>query len=220
MGAGAAIGQIVSAGSSAALKSGMLGELTPAAAAQRRLFKKAKNALDTGEMVSAAEKAQAAMQGNDAARGDKMQGAADVARMQAFARSGALAEAQRQRAIGESARQAQVQGAVQQGANQLAQQRYDAAQKTVDAQAARMRAFYGSKAAQDSFAEAADKVGAAFEKQPLDDADFNELETDGDTVQDVGLTNPVGLQAGIAAAKNKKTTSALPTPNAAGNYTA
>jgi hypothetical protein len=218
MGAEAAIGQIVSAGSSAALKSGMLGELTPAAAAQRRLFKKAKTALDTGEFVSAAEKAQAAMQGNDAARGDKMQGAADVARMQAFARSGALAEAQRQRAIGESARQAQVQATVQQGANQLAQQRYQNAQGLVDAQAARMRAFYGSKAAQDSFSEAATKAGDAFEEQPLDDADYNELETDGDTVADAGLSNPVGLQAGIDAAKRQKVATAIPQPDASGNY--
>ena len=136
-------------GGAAAHLQGMAGELSPAAAAQRKEFKKARTRLKTGEYgYSQAQQQKAQAMGNQQLQAQAAQQQADVARASAGGQlaGGALTEAQRAISQQQAAGAAQIAGQVQQESNVAAQAQYAADQANVDAQAQRMRGFWQKQA--------------------------------------------------------------------------
>ena len=130
------------AGGATAHGATILGELGPAAKAQRQEFKKAKGRMRTDNYgFSEAQTQQAQAQGNQALAGQQQQQQADIARAQAAGQlaGGAATEAQRMVANQAQAGAAQVAGQVQQASNAYAQGQYDRDQARIDAQAQRWR---------------------------------------------------------------------------------
>ena len=120
----------------------LIGELTPAAFAQRREFKKARDRLNKGEYgFSQAQKQQDTTAMNQAAAQQLSAQQADVARQQAggMLSGGASAKAQRDIAKAGAAQAAQNQAAVQAQSNQAAQAQYAADQNMIAQQAAQAR---------------------------------------------------------------------------------
>lgn len=118
----------------------LIGELTPAAFAQRREFKKARDRLAKGEYgFSQAQKQQDTTAMNQAVAQQAAGQQADIARQQAggLVSGGGAAAAQREIAKAQAAQTAQNQAAVQAQSNQAAKAQYAADQGMVAQQAAR-----------------------------------------------------------------------------------
>lgn len=127
----------------------MGGELTPAAMAQRKEFRKAKDRLRNGIYgFSEAQKQQAQATGTREVESQGQQQQADIARMQAAGQlaGGAATEAQRAVAREQAAGAAQVAAGVQAASNAAAQAQHANDQALVDAQADRARRFWQRQA--------------------------------------------------------------------------
>lgn len=146
---GAAAGYAGIIGGAAAHVQGMAGEVSPAANAQRKEFKKARDRLRQGTYgFSSAQQQQAQAMGNQQLQAQAQQQQSDIARMQAGGQlaGGAATEAQRAVAQQQAVGAAQVAGAVQQASNAAAQAQHANDQAIVDAQAQRARAFWKDQA--------------------------------------------------------------------------
>lgn len=152
----AVLGAAASTIGKGAVNTGLLGEMTPAAAAQRRLVKEARTNLTTGNFgMSAAEKQQATAGAQEAMAGTLRQMRADAARSGNPAALNAAA-------LGANAMQAQAAGQVQQASNALAQNEYQNAQNRIDQQADRLRALYQSEGFKKGANEMIDGAAGAF----------------------------------------------------------
>jgi hypothetical protein len=132
-------------GGGAAHLQGMAGEITPAASAQRKEFKKARSRLQQGTYgFSSAQQQSAQAQGNQQVQAQTQQQQSDIARMAAAGalQGGGATEANRAVAQAAAAGAAQVAAGVQQASNAAAQAGYDRDQGIVDAQADRARQFW------------------------------------------------------------------------------
>lgn len=122
------------------------GELSPAAFAQRREFKKARDRLAKGEYgFSQAQKQQDTTAMNQAVAQQAAGQQADIARQQAagLVSGGGAAAAQREIAKAQAAQVAQNQAAVQAQSNEAAKAQYAADQGMVAQQAARNAELWG-----------------------------------------------------------------------------
>jgi hypothetical protein len=140
------IGQIVETiGGVAGHIQGMVGEVSPSAAAQRKEFKKAKGRLSMGNYgYSSAQQQQAQAMGNQQLQAQAGAQQSDIARLSAAGglAGGAATEAQRTIAQQQAIGAAQIAAGVQQQSNIAAQQQQAADQGRVDAQADRARGFW------------------------------------------------------------------------------
>lgn len=149
MGAEAAAGYAGIIGGAAAHLQGMAGEISPAASAQRKEFRKAKDRLREGTYgFSSAQQQGAQAVGNQQLQSQAAQQQADISRASAGGQlaGGAATEAQRAVAQQQAAGAAQVAAGVQAASNQNAQAQYAVDQGIVDAQADRARAFWKRQA--------------------------------------------------------------------------
>lgn len=145
MGMGAAGGYANIIGGVSAHLHEMGGEVAPAATAQRREFRKARDRLRNEQYgFSLAQQQSAQAAGNRQLQAQAQQQQSDIARAQAAGQlaGGAATEAQRAVAREQAAGAAQVAGAVQQASNAAAQAQHAADQATVDSQAGRAREFW------------------------------------------------------------------------------
>lgn len=123
----------------------MLQEFSPAAVAQRKEWRKARNRLKTGTYgFTEAERQKATAPGQMAAAQQTAQANADVARAQAAGQlsGGQATEAMRQAYFAAAAQNAANAQNVQAASDAAAQRQYAQDQGTIDAQAARARAFW------------------------------------------------------------------------------
>ena len=132
---------LIGVGVKGLVNTGVLGELTPAASAQRKLFKEAKERTVTGAYgLSAAEKA-----AQQASAQDNVAGAWRRQRAALLRGGAASPEALAVQARGENAASAQIAGAILQGSNAYAMQQRATDAARIDAQAKQKRDLYQSE---------------------------------------------------------------------------